>query len=82
MRTHETTIGEGAASVTCHYHFDADGDLDGLNVILEGVDIILALTEQQLAELEDKCRVAANADYEEQKGEALISRYLSRMDAA
>ena len=82
MRTHETTIGEGGANVTCNYHFDSDGDLDDLEVMFHSVDIKDALTDQQLGELEDECRAAAEADYEESKGEALISRYLSRLDAA
>ena len=82
MRTHETTIGEGDASVICHYEFDDEGDLDTLSVMFNGVDIVDALSDQQMGELEDECRKAAKADYEESKGEALISRYLSRLDAA
>lgn len=79
MQTHETTIGEGDAPVTCHYEFDSDGDLDDLEVMLEGVDIVSALTLQQLAELEDKCRAAAKADYEDTRYDTAIDNYIERM---
>ena len=81
MRTHETTIGEGPAYVTCGYEFDSDGDLDDLEVMMEGVDIVQALTLQQLAELEDKCRAAAKADYEERKWDAKIDNYIELMNS-
>ena len=79
MRTHETTIGEGDAPVTCHYHFDLEGDLDEVQVMLYGVNIVQALTLQQLAELEDKCRAAAKADYEERKHDTAIDNHIERM---
>ena len=81
MRTHETTICEGSAYVTCGYQFDSDGDLDGLEVMLDGVDIVQALTLQQIAELEDKCRAAAKADYEESKWDAKIDNLIELMNA-
>ncbi len=81
MRTHETTIGEGDANVTCNYHFDADGDLDDLEVIFHSVDIKDALTDQQLGKLEDECRAAAKADYEEHKDDARIDAHIERMTA-
>ena len=81
MRTHETTIGEGDAPVTCHYHFDLDGDLDEVQVMLYGVNIVSALTLQQLGEIEDKCRAAAKADYEDSKDDARIDAYIERTTA-
>lgn len=81
MRTHETTIGEGAASVTCRYHFDSDGDLDELEVMFFGVDIRDALTDQQLGEIEDECRAAAEADYEESKWDTKIDNLIELMNA-
>lgn len=81
MRTHETTIGEGDALVTCHYHFDLEGDLDEVQVMLYGVNIVSALTLQQIAELEDKCRAAAKADYEESKWDAKIDNYIELMNS-
>ena len=81
MRTHETTIGEGSASVTCGYEFDDDGDLDDLEVMLDGVNIVQALTLQQLAELEDKCRASAKADFESSKDDARIDAYIERTTA-
>lgn len=79
MRTHETTTGEGDAPVTCRYHFDIDGDLEELEVMLNGVDIVDALTIQQLDEIEAECRAAAEADYEESKDDARIENYIERM---
>ena len=81
MDTHETTIGEGDASVICHYQFDDDGDLDALQVMFSGADIVDALTYQQLAELEDKCRKAAKADYEERKWDTKIDNLIELMNA-
>ena len=81
MNTHETTIGEGDASVICHYSFDSDGDLDELKVMFFGVDIASVLTDQQLGELEDECRAAAKADYESSKDDARIDAYIERTTA-
>lgn len=81
MQTHEATIGEGSAYVTCGYQFDSDGDLEDLEVMLYGVNIVSALTLQQLAELEDKCRAAAKADYEERKWDAKIDNLIELMNA-
>ena len=79
--SHWTTIGEGDASVECRYNFDSDGDLDTLKVMLDNTDIAAALTCQQLGELEDECRDAAKADYEEHKDDARIDAYIERMAA-
>lgn len=81
MRTHETTTGEGDAPITCRYHFDIDGDLEEIEVMLNGVDIVDALTIQQLDEIEAECRAAAEADYEESKDDARIENYIERMAA-
>ena len=81
MRTHETNIGEGDAPVTCHYEFDSDGDLDSLQVMFNGVDIVDALTDQQLGLLEDICRSAAKGDYESSKDDARIDAYIERTTA-
>lgn len=81
MRTHETTIGEVDASVTCHYHFDSDGDLDDLQVMFLGVDIAGVLTDQQRGELEDECRAAAKADYEERKWDTKIDNLIELINA-
>jgi len=81
MNTHETTIGEGDASVICHYSFDSDGDLDELIVMMQGVDIKDALTDQQLGELEDECRAALKADYENTRYDAAIDAHIERMTA-
>ena len=70
---------EGDASVICHYEFDDDGDLDTLQVMFNGVDIVNALSDQQLAELEDKCRAAAKADYENTRYDTAIDNYIERM---
>ena len=79
MRTHEMTTGEGDALVTCVYDFDIDGDLEELEVMLNGVDIVDALTIQQLDKIEAGCRVAAAAEYEESKDDARIENYIERM---
>ena len=79
MRTHEMTTGEGDAPVTCLYDFDIDGDLEELEVMLNGVDIVDALTIQQLDKIEAECRVAAEAEYEEIKDDARIENYIERM---
>ena len=81
MSTHETNIGEGDALVTCHYEFDSDGDLDSLQVMFNGVDIVDALTDQQLGLLEDICRSAAKGDYESSKDDARIDAYIERTTA-
>ena len=79
MRTHETTIGEGDAPVTCRYHFDIDGDLEEIEVMLNGVDIVDALTIQQIDKIEAECRVAAEADYEENKNNTAIENYIEKI---
>ena len=76
MRTHEMTTGEGDASIICHYDFDIDGDLEELKVMFNGVDIVDALTLQQVNKIEAECRVAAEADYEESKDDARIENYI------
>jgi len=81
MRTHETNIGEGDAPVTCHYEFDSDGDLDALQVMFNGVDIVDALSDQQMGRLEDICRAAAKADYENTRYDAEIDNYIERTTA-
>ena len=81
MRTHETTIGEGGATVACWYQFDSDGDLDTLSVMFCGVDIVDALSEGQLEWLEDECRKAAKADYESSKWDAKIDNLIELMNA-
>ena len=81
MSTHETTIGEGDAPVTCHYEFDSEGDLDSLQVMFNGVDIASVLADQQLGELEDECRAAAKADYEEGKWDTKIDGLIELMNA-
>ena len=79
MRTHETTIGEGDAPVECHYQFDDDGDLETLQVMFNGVDIVDALSDQQMGLLEDICRAAAKADYENTRYDTAIDNYIERM---
>ena len=81
MDTHETTIGDGGAQVTCRYHFDSDGDLDELQVMFCGVDIKDALTDQQLGELEDECLKSAMEDYEVRKYDTAIDTYIERRAA-
>lgn len=81
MRTHETTIGEGDAPVTCRYHFDIDGDLEEIEVMLNGVDIVDALTIQQLDELEDECRAAAKTEHAESRYDTAISNYIEETTA-
>ena len=81
MRTYETTIGEGAASVTCNYEFDSDGDLDALTVMIGGVNILDALTCQQLADIEGECRSDAKADYENTRYDTAIDNHIERMTA-
>ena len=83
MTSHWMEIGEGKAYVECKYEFDSDGDLQKLEVYVdgEGKDIKDALVDQQVADLEESCRAHAKADYEEGKEDAMINRYLSRLDA-
>jgi hypothetical protein len=81
MRTHETTTGEGSASVICHYEFDSDGDLDALQVLFNGVDIVDALSDQQMGRLEDVCRAAAQADYEDTRYDTRIDAFIERMES-
>lgn len=79
--SHWTKIGEGDADVECLYHFDSDGDLDMLLVMMDGKDITKSVTLQTLGELEDECRDAAKAKYEESKDDARIDAYIERMAA-
>jgi hypothetical protein len=80
--SHWTKIGEGDASVECRYHFDSDGDLDALMVMLDNTDIAAALTCQQLGELEDKCRAALKADAKDREYDRGQDAYEERMAAA
>ena len=77
--SHWTTIGEGDASVECRYHFDSDGDLDTLLVMLDNTDIAAALTCQQLGELEDKCRAALESDAKDNEYDRGQAAYEDRM---
>ena len=79
MRTHETTTGEGDAPITCRYDFDIDGDLEELQVIYGGIDIVDALSEPQLDEIERECRSAEKTEYEESRYDTAISNYIERM---
>ena len=81
MRTHETTTGEGDAPITCRYDFDDDGDLEELQVIYGGIDIVDALSEPQLDEIERECRSAAKTEYEESRYDTAISNYIEEMTA-
>ena len=81
MRTHETTTGEGDAPITCRYHFDDDGDLEELQVIYGGIDIVDALSEPQLDEIERECRSAEKTEYEESRYDTAISNYIEEMTA-
>ena len=82
MKTHSTTIGDGAAIVDCQYHFDSDGDLDELKVMFHGVDIRDALTDSQLEEIEAECLAAAESDYQDSKDDARIERYIADLEYA
>ena len=81
MDTHETTIGVGNASVICHYSFDSDGYIDELKVMFFGIDIASVLADQQLGELEDECRAAATAEYENTRYDTAIDNYIERTTA-
>lgn len=75
--SHWTKIGEGDAKVECRYHFDSDGDLDTLIVLMDGTDITKSVTLQTLGEMEDECRDAAKAKYENSKDDARIDAYIA-----
>ena len=81
MRTHDTKIGYCAAPVTCRYHFDDDGELEELQVMYRGIDIVEALSDLQLDEIERECRVAAKTEYEESRYDTAISNYIEEMTA-
>lgn len=66
--THWTETGDGKATVECRFDFDVYGDIEVLQVYLdgEGKDIRNALTESQLIDLEAECHAAAAADYKDE----------------
>ena len=70
--THVTTTGEGGATVECRFDFDSEGDIELLQVFVdgEGKDIKDALTEGQVIELEAECHASAEDDYRESKASA------------
>ena len=80
--SHWTTIGEGDASVECRYHFDSDGNLDTLIVLMNGGDITDSVTMQTMGELEDKCRAALESDAKDREYDRGQDAYEDRMAAA
>ena len=83
MTSHWMEIGEGKAYVECKYEFDSDGDLQKLEVYVdgEGKDIKDALGDQQVADIEDACRAHAEMDYQDGKDDARIDAYIERTTA-
>lgn len=81
MRTHETTIGYCAAPVTCRYHFDDDGELEELQVMYRSIDIVEALSDLQLDEIERECRAAAKTEHAESRYDTAISNYIEETTA-
>ena len=83
MTSHWMEIGEGKAYVECKYEFDSDGDLQKLEVYVdgEGKDIKDALGDQQIVDLEESCRAHAKADYEEGKWDTKIDSLIELMNA-
>ena len=81
MRTHDTKIGYGAAAVTCRYHFDDDGELEELQVMSRGIDIVDALSPPQLEDLERECRAAAKTEHAESRYDTAISNYIEETTA-
>ena len=79
-----TTTGEGGATVECRFDFDAEGDIEVLQVFVdgEGKDIKDALTESQVIELEAECHKAAEAAYRESKDDSRIDAYIEQRMAA
>ena len=79
--SHWTTIGEGDASVECRYHFNDDGDLDTLIVLMNDEDITDSVTLQTLGELEDECRAALKSDAKDAEYDRGQAAYEDRMAA-
>ena len=77
-RFHETTTGEGDMPVTCRFDFDADGEIEAMQVwVGDGtVNIFRALTLSQIEALEAECHAAAKADYEERKYDTAIDNLI------
>jgi hypothetical protein len=72
-----TTIGEGCAIVTAHYAIDDDGDVELLEVLMSGVDIIDALHKEDIDELIAECLVHAKAQEEQDKADGMIAKFES-----
>ena len=83
----QTTTGEGSAVVTVHYTMTQDSNEAGTyveceieSVMLEGVDILAALSEDQYNELCIECESASYADAKDAAGERAIEQNQSRRD--
>lgn len=82
LHTHCMTIGDGGALVECRWVFTEDGDIEGLQVWMDTQDILTALTEAQVIEIEEACHKAAEAAYQESKDDSRIDAYIEQRLAA
>lgn len=73
-----TTTGEGRAIVQCDFSVDSDGDIEDMQVMFNGVNIIDALTEEQRTEIESQCLTDYLATCEDEKAEAAWERKQER----
>lgn len=83
MFVHCMEIGDGRANVECRFDFDAEGDIEVLEVYVdgEGKDIKDALTEAVVIDIEAECNKAAEREYNERKYDTAIDNYIERMAA-
>lgn len=73
-----TTTGEGRAIVDCSYSVDSDGDIEDLKVNYHGLNIIKALTEEQVNDIEAECLATYLEQCKEDAAEAKWERKQER----
>lgn len=79
MYEFQTTIGSGKAVVTVNYEAD-DGEANSLEVLLGGIDISDALTDDQLMELDMECQAHYDQAMQDANDDAAIDAYIQAHD--
>lgn len=79
MYQFDTTIGSGKAVVTVNYEAD-DGEANVWKILLGGIDISDALTNDQLMELDMECQAHYDQAMQDANDDAAIDAYIQAND--
>jgi len=78
----DTTTGDGNAPVTCLFNVDSDGNVQDMRVMVGATDIIKALSEDQVTELEYDCWKSYLDDTKQRNAEQRIESWRAARELA